>query len=84
MFQKKAKQSVSPEEIRDWAAPLLQRKDPKYQNHPEDTLIEIADMPMFLKSIEAGGPETAFLCYEDDGKKSYIIVAWGGGFGHWG
>jgi len=70
MFQKKAKQSVTPEEIRDWAAPLLQRKDPKYQNHPEDTLIEIADMPMFLKSIEAGGPETAFYVTKTMGRKA--------------
>jgi hypothetical protein len=83
-FQQQVKQRVNPQELQDWATPIIQGHNAKYRLHAESTAIQLNDLPSSLKSIGPTGPEMAFLSESNGSDKTAIYVAWGGGFGHWG
>jgi len=83
-FQIQVKQGVDPQKLQDWAVPIIQGHNPKYQIPKEDIPIAMVDLPDFLKKLSPSGPEMAVLCKSDTSDKNVIMIAWGGGFGHWG
>lgn len=88
VFQQQVKQGINPQELQDWATPIIQGHNAKYPLHhgAEFTFIKLEDLPSSLKTIGPTGPEMAFLSESESGISGQfnITVMWGGGFGHWG
>jgi hypothetical protein len=77
-FQQQVKMGVNPQELQDWAAPMLDGRDATQHE------LKVEDLPSSVRKIGQSGPEMVFLENDPDSEKSCVVIFWGGGFGHWG
>jgi hypothetical protein len=70
---KRAKKTISPEELRSWA--LQTFKEHSGTNNPE---ISVSEIPGSIRNLCSGGPEDAVIS-----RNGGVVIFWGGGFFHW-
>ena len=83
-FVTKVKNTVNPDELQSWATNLVAKT--QFTNGA-NVAVKRGDIPDFVRGIYTNGiyatqPEFVDVIEADEG--SYIRVAYGGGFGHWG
>jgi hypothetical protein len=75
-FRNELRQSVSPSELQEWAMTEIARADGQS--------VELRTAPSFLRVIRDGPPSYLVVKPGQESGEPYVLVAWGGGFGHWG
>jgi hypothetical protein len=75
-FRDELQQSVSPDELREWAMMQVGR------SHGSRIRLEAA--PALLCATRDGVPSYVSVEPGDNVEEPYVLAVWGGGFGHWG
>lgn len=79
-FAAQVKSMVNPDELQSWATNILS-KTPITNKGTVDVKQE--DIPKYVRGIYKDEPPEFVEVVSDD-TSSYVLIAYGGGFGHWG
>ncbi len=79
-FASDVKQVIAPDELQKWA--LIHLKE----SNSDSAELPLSEVPKSLRNLRSNGSkiESAFYNIATPPKDSYIVLVWGGGFGHWG
>ena len=79
----RARVGVDPHELQTWAVSVLAQSP-----RPAGSDLEKATIPQALHRLYKDrwkwGPHVSISDVDEDSNESYLLVYWGGGFGHWG
>jgi hypothetical protein len=76
-FQKQAKKSLNPNELQNWAVPIIAQHDKGYR-------IPNEELPSSVRKIGQAGNVVGLVSEWAGTKPKVLIIYWGGGFGTWG
>ena len=79
-FASAVKQVIDPSELQKWAVITLSKAN------SDSSELPLQEVPEPLRNLRSDGCqiEYAFYAIATSPKDSYIVLMWGGGFGHWG
>jgi hypothetical protein len=79
-FAADVKQVITPDELQKWALMTLKK------SNPDSSELPLNDVPEPLRNLRSNGSQIEYAFYTPGTSPgdSYIVLMWGGGFGHWG
>jgi hypothetical protein len=79
-FATDVKQVIDPDELQKWAVITLKKSS------SDSSELPLNEVPEPLRNLRSNGCQIEYAFYKigTSPKENYIILMWGGGFGHWG
>jgi hypothetical protein len=76
---KKAKKTIDPEQLRNWALDSIKSRS----GTNDDSHIPRSEIPKYVQNLYHTPPEDVIISRPSNGNQPTVIIFWGGGFFHW-
>ena len=80
-FDESMRQNINPGDIRTWADPILEGRNPKYKAGPKSISIDSEDVPEWLRKSSLGDLPISSNIFQDDDGAPVIELIQGSSFG---
>lgn len=83
-FRQEWKRIASSDELRTWAMELIHNGTKSEEEYYHRFSRTARTLPNVLLRHSDGAPNAVYIFREGKPERDYVVVSWGGGFGHWG